>query len=29
MKTGDYSDWIELHNTGDTPVLLTGYGLTE
>ncbi len=26
---GDYNDWIELHNTGDTPVSLNGYFLSD
>ncbi len=26
---GDYSDWIELHNNGDSAVDLTGYGLSD
>jgi hypothetical protein len=26
---GDYSDWIELHNSGDTSIDLAGYGLTD
>ena len=28
-ENGDYSDWIELHNTGTTAVDLTGWGLTD
>lgn len=28
-EDGDYSDWIELHNTGSTAVDLTGWGLTD
>ncbi|MEE4177729.1 MAG: CotH kinase family protein [Bacteroides sp.] len=26
---GDYSDWIELHNAGETPLILEGYGLSD
>ncbi len=26
---GEYSDWIELYNAGDTPVNLFGYGLSD
>lgn len=26
---GDFSDWIELHNAGETPVNLLGYGLSD
>ena len=28
-ENGDYSDWIELHNTGTSAVDLTGWGLTD
>ena len=28
-QDGDFSDWIELHNTGPTPVNLAGYYLTD
>ncbi|MFD2034401.1 CotH kinase family protein [Belliella marina] len=26
---GDYSDWIELHNTSDQPINLEGFGLSD
>jgi hypothetical protein len=26
---GDYPDWIEIHNPGDTPLPLIGYGLSD
>ena len=26
---GEYSDWIELYNTGNTPINLLGYGLSD
>ena len=26
---GDYEDWIEIHNTGDAPINLAGYHLTD
>ncbi len=26
---GDYSDWVEIHNTGDEPVDLMGYGFSD
>ncbi|MBT4484603.1 MAG: DUF1573 domain-containing protein, partial [Candidatus Latescibacteria bacterium] len=28
-KDGEYSDWIELLNFGDTPIVLTDYGLSD
>ncbi|MBT4484643.1 MAG: hypothetical protein HOC71_13310, partial [Candidatus Latescibacteria bacterium] len=28
-EDGDYSDWIELFNPGDTPIDLTDYGLSD
>ncbi|MBT4482321.1 MAG: hypothetical protein HOC71_01430, partial [Candidatus Latescibacteria bacterium] len=28
-EDGEYSDWIELFNPGDTPIDLTGYGLSD
>lgn len=28
-EDGDYEDWIELKNTGDIPVDLTGFGLSD
>ncbi|MFC1694334.1 CotH kinase family protein, partial [Candidatus Latescibacterota bacterium] len=28
-ENGDYSDWIEIYNPGDSPVDLTGYGLSD
>ncbi len=28
-ETGAYPDWIEIHNPGDTPVDLSGYGLSD
>ncbi|TVR39801.1 MAG: T9SS C-terminal target domain-containing protein [Bacteroidia bacterium] len=28
-EDGDYEDWIELHNYGDEPVDLTGFGLSD
>ena len=28
-EDGDYSDWIELYNPGDSHVNLTGYGLSD
>ncbi len=28
-EDGDYSDWIELHNPGDTAVDLSGWGLSD
>jgi hypothetical protein len=28
-EDGNYEDWIELHNSGETPVDLSGWGLTD
>jgi hypothetical protein len=28
-ENGDYSDWFELYNTGDEPVNLDGWGITD
>ena len=28
-ETGAFPDWIELTNTGDTPIQLEGYGLSD
>ncbi len=28
-EDGDYEDWIELYNAGDTPINLAGYGLSD
>src|SRR5205085_3481224 len=28
-KDGDYSDWIEIHNTSAAPINLTGWSLTD
>ena len=28
-EDGDFEDWIELYNYGDTPVNLYGYGLSD
>lgn len=28
-EDGDFEDWVELHNTGATPVSLAGYGLSD
>ena len=28
-EDGDFEDWIELHNGGDSPVSLNGYGLSD
>ncbi|MBX2966499.1 MAG: CotH kinase family protein [Cyclobacteriaceae bacterium] len=28
-EDGDFSDWVELYNSGASPVNLTGYGLTD
>ena len=28
-EDGDYPDWIEIHNAGDLPVNLAGYGLSD
>ena len=28
-RDGDYSDWIELYNAGDTPIDLKGYSLSD
>ena len=28
-EDGDYSDWLELYNPGDSPIDLAGYGLSD